>query len=216
MILRTAALYGHDPRDLETSAEMLALRGVHPTVEVARAALLEIRDAPLPEKPKARRPLRTWVRSGYTLLIFGGLLSAPSDEREEASHPWLRAAIGFLLGAGIWVLTWVFPVTFMILMAWSCETHTRQLGTRALIFYDGEADSAQAAIGAAKGRQDRGHKRRNILRATLLALSVAAPLVFVAYVIHVGKTIDIAWLGAIGALVAASVVLATTVIASRR
>jgi hypothetical protein len=32
MVLRTAALYGRDPRDLETTAEVLALRGVHPTV----------------------------------------------------------------------------------------------------------------------------------------------------------------------------------------
>jgi hypothetical protein len=216
MVLRTAALYGRDPRDLETSAEMLALRGVHPSVEVARAALLEIRDVPLPEKPAARRPLGTWVRSGYTLLIFGGLLSTPSDEREEASRPRLRAAIGFLLGAGIWVFTWVFPVSFMIVMAWGCESHARQLGRRALIFYDGAADSAQAAIAAANERDDRGHEKRNLLRATLLALSIAAPIVFVGYVIHVGKSIDIAWLGAIGALVAASVVLATTVIASRR
>ena len=39
MVLRTAALYGRDPRELETTAEVLALRGVHPTVDVARAAL---------------------------------------------------------------------------------------------------------------------------------------------------------------------------------
>src|SRR5438270_524312 len=37
MVLRTAALYGHDPSDLETSAQVLALRGVHPTVATARA-----------------------------------------------------------------------------------------------------------------------------------------------------------------------------------
>ena len=30
MVLRTAALYGRDPRELETSAEVLVLRGVHP------------------------------------------------------------------------------------------------------------------------------------------------------------------------------------------
>ena len=45
MLLRTAALYDRDPRDLETTAEMLALRGVHPTVDAARAALLAVRDA---------------------------------------------------------------------------------------------------------------------------------------------------------------------------
>ncbi|HEY6398743.1 MAG TPA: hypothetical protein VIX82_14945, partial [Solirubrobacteraceae bacterium] len=146
MLLRTAALYGHDPRELETSATVLALRGVHPTVEAAREALLEVRDRPLPEKPATRRPLRTWVRSGYVLLIFGGFLSAPSDARDEQAHPWLKASVGVLFGTMLWVITWVLPLTFMIAMAWGCETHTRQLGRRALIFYDGEAETAQAAI----------------------------------------------------------------------
>ena len=59
MLLRTAALYDRDPRDLETAAEMLALRGVHPTVDDVRSALLPVRDVPLPEKPAARRPWRT-------------------------------------------------------------------------------------------------------------------------------------------------------------
>ena len=62
MLLRIAALYDRDPRALETAAEMLALRGVDPTVDAARTALLAVQDAPLPEKPTARRPWRTWVR----------------------------------------------------------------------------------------------------------------------------------------------------------
>ena len=150
MVLRTAALYGHDPRELETSAAVLALRGVHPTVDAAREALLKVRDRPLPEKPAARRPLRTWVRSVYVLLIFGGFLSAPSDTRDQSAHPWLKASFGFLVGATIWAITWVLPLTFMIAMAWGCETHTRELGRRALAFYDGEADTAEAAIAAAR------------------------------------------------------------------
>jgi hypothetical protein len=104
-----------------------------------------VRDLPLPQKPDTRRPVRTWVHGIYVLLIFGGFLSAPSDERDQSAHPWLKASAGFLVGAAIWVITWVFPLTFMIAMAWSCETRTRQLGRRALIFYDGEADTAQAA-----------------------------------------------------------------------
>jgi hypothetical protein len=51
MVLRTAALYGRDPRMLETSAEVLVLRGVHPTVDVAREALEHVRDVPLPDEP---------------------------------------------------------------------------------------------------------------------------------------------------------------------
>ena len=150
------------------------------------------------------------------LLIFGGFLSAPSDEREEAAHPWLKAAFGFLIGAAIWVTTWVLPATFMIAMAWGCETHAQQLGRRALLFYDGDADSAQAAIAAAKRREDRGHGTREILRATLLAVSIAIPIGFVAYADHVHQSTGINWLGALGALVAVSLVLAASVLANRR
>jgi hypothetical protein len=216
MVLRTAALYGRDPRELETSAEVLALRGVHPTVDAAREALLRVRDLPLPDKPATRRPLRTWVRGIYVLLIFGGFLSAPADARDESAHPWLKASVGFLVGATIWVITWVFPLTFMIAMAWGCETHTRRLGRRALIFYDGAAETAQAAIAAARESEDRGHGPRAMLRTTLLVLSVAAPIGFVAYVNHVRQSTGISWLAAIGALVALSLVVTTTVIASRR
>ena len=34
---RIAALYGFDPRDVETSAKILVLRGVHPTLDAARS-----------------------------------------------------------------------------------------------------------------------------------------------------------------------------------
>ena len=53
MTLRTAALYGRDPRDLRTSAEMLALRGVHPDVEAAEAALISVRDKGTPRSSGA-------------------------------------------------------------------------------------------------------------------------------------------------------------------
>ena len=216
MVLRTAALYGRDPRELDTSAETLVLRGVHPTVEVAREALENVRDVPLPDKPTKRRSLRTWVRSINILLIFGGFLSAPSDEREESAHPWLKATFGIVIGLAIWVTTWVLPATFMIAMAWGCETHARQLGRRALLFYDGDADSAQAAIAAAKAEKDRGHDKRDILRSALLVLSIAVPIGFVAYADHVHHSTGINWVGALGALVAVSLVITASVLANRR
>jgi hypothetical protein len=216
MLLRTAALYGHDPCALETTAEMLALRGVHPTVDVARAEVEKVRDVPLPEKPEKRRSLRTWVRSVYVLLIFGGFLDAPSDTRDESSHAGLKASVGFVIGAAVWVTTWVLPVTFMIAMAWGCESHARQLGRRALLFYEGDADSAQAAFAGAKQRQDRGHGKREIVRGTILLLSVAIPFGFVAYADHVRNRTGINWLAALGALVALSMVIAASVLANRR
>ena len=195
---------------------MLALRGVHPTVDAARAALEQVRDIPVPGKPDKRRSMRTWVHSVYVLLIFGGFVSAPSDVRDETAHPWLKASVGFVIGVAVWVTTWVLPVTLMVAMAWGCETHARQLGRRALLFYDGDADSAQAAIAAAKERQDRGHRKREVLRATILVLSVAIPIGFVAYADHVRQSTGINWLGALGALVALSLVIAASVLARRR
>ena len=59
---------------------MLVLRGVHPTIEAARKGVQQVAETPLPEKPTARRPLRIWVRSIYVMLIFGGFLSAPTEE----------------------------------------------------------------------------------------------------------------------------------------
>jgi hypothetical protein len=216
MLLRTAAVYDHDPRELQTAAEMRALRGVHPTVDAARAALLSVRDTPLPEKPATRRPWRTWVGSVYELLIFGGFLSAPSDKRKEGSHAGVKTAIGVVFALAVWVITWVFPLSFMIAMAWGCDSDARDLGRRALIFYDEEADSAQAMIAAAKRQREAGRTKRQILRTMLLVLSVAIPIAFIAFVDQQRQSTGITPLTAVGGLVALSLVIATTIVATRR
>ena len=216
MLLRTAALYDRDPGALETAAEMLALRGVDPTVDAARSALLAVRDKPLPEKPTARRPWRTWVRAIYVLLIYGGFLSAPDDKRKEAAHPWVKTGLGFLAFAIFWVITCVFPLTFIIAMAWGCDSSARDLGRRALIFYDSEPDTAQAAIAAAKLRKDPGHNKRQILRTILLVFSVALPIAFIAFIDRERQSTGITPLTGVGSLVALSLVIATAVIATRR
>jgi hypothetical protein len=217
MTLRTAALYGRDPGELKTAGEMLALRGVHPSVEAAEASLAAVQSTPMPDHPTERRSLRTWVDSGYRLLVFGGFLSPSAAEPpKRRALDRLRAVASFLLAAGIWVMTWVLPFTFMIMMAWGCETHARQLGRRALVFYDGEAATVSAAIAVAGRRRDQGHEKRAMLRAVALFLSVAIPLGFVALVNHVRQSTGINWLVAVGALVALSLVIATAVISSRR
>ena len=215
MVLRTAALYGRDPSELTTSAETLVLRGVHPSVEVALAELEKVRDTPMPGKPEARRPLKVWVSAIYALMIFGGFLSAPSGERARGAKARLKATAGLVIVTVIWVSTWVFPVTFMILMAWGCESHARELGNRALAFYGGDADSAEDAIIKADRSEDRGHDRRTIIRTLLLGLSVVVPLGIVAGVIHLMKDSGSALLTGIGAVVACSLVVAVGVAASR-
>lgn len=49
MTLRTAALYGRDPGELQTAAEGLALWGVHGSVGSAEAALSTIRNQKTPD-----------------------------------------------------------------------------------------------------------------------------------------------------------------------
>ena len=214
MTLRTAALYGRDPGTLRTSAEMLALRGVHPDVKSAEAALSSVRDTGVPDRPSQRRSWRTWVHSAYLLLVFGGFMS-PSTAEEEARGR-LRAALSVLVGVGIWITTWVLPVSFMIVMAWGCETHARQLGRRTLLFYDGEASTVLDAIKIADQERDEGHEKRAILRTVALFASIAVPIAFIAYIDHVRKTVGVNWLGALGALVALSVVIAVGAIANRK
>jgi hypothetical protein len=104
----------------------------------------------------------------------------------------------------------------MIAMAWGCETHTRQLGRRALVFYGGEEASVNAAVALADRRRDRGHDKRAILRGVALFASVVIPIGFIALVIHVRNTAGFSWLVAFGSLVALSLVLATAVISNRR
>ena len=215
MVLRTAALYGRDPSTLTASAETLVLRGVHPNVEAASEALTKVREMPMPDKPEQRRPLKVWVSAIYALLIFGGFLSAPGGEKARGARARLKATIGITFGLAIWVSTWVFPVTFMIMMAWGCESHARELGNRAVAFYGGEVGTAEAAIELAEDVHDKGHDRRDIVRATFLGLSIAIPLGIVAAVIHFMQDSSSPILLAIGALVAVSLVVAVTISAGK-
>jgi hypothetical protein len=214
MGLRMAALYGRDPGTLRTAAEVLALRGVHPTVEKAEAALIAVEDKPPPVA--ARRSWRVWFDSIRTVLVFGGFLGPAEDGgRPSGLRAWARASIGALGGFLIWATTWVVPVTFMIAMSWGCETHSRSLGQRTLAFYDGEAATAKEAIADAHGRRDPGHSTRQLIRSAALALSIAIPIVFVAYANHVRQDTGVNGLGALGALVALSLVIAAAVYGRR-
>ena len=107
----------------------------------------------------------------------------------------------------VWVVTWVFPLSFMLAMAYGCDSSARALGRRAVIFYDSKPDSAQAAIAAAKQQRDAGHNRRQVLRAMLLVFSVAIPLAFIAFVDHERQSTGITPLTAVGGLVALSLVI---------
>ena len=214
-MLRTAALFGRDPTELRTAAELLALRGIHPTVDAAEASLKVVRATPLPDKPTERRPLKTWFESIRMVLVIGGFLGA-SEPEETRKHPRL-ALVGSLIAVGVlWVITSLFPLTFIVAMAWGCEHDTRELGWRALLYYSGDESDAAAAIGAAASRRDSGHDWRQLVRSALLLLSVAVPVGFVIYADHIRNHIGINWISALGALVALSLVIAMSVYARSR
>ena len=176
MTLRTAALYGRDPRSLRTvGGDARAARRTPRCRGGGGRAGLRSATRESPIGPSTRRSWRTWVHSVYLLLIFGGFMSPSVAEEDKGMLGKVRAVFGVLLGVGIWVMTWVLPLTFMIAMAWGCETHARQLGRRTLLYYDGEADNVLEAIKAADQRSDHGHDKRAILRSVALFLSVADP-----------------------------------------
>jgi hypothetical protein len=212
MALGIAALYGRDPGSLQTSAEVLVLRGVHDSVDAAESAVLAIVDKPLPPRVQKRRPLKTWYRAVRQVLILGGFLSAKSEPREDISHPRLRAAAGLIFGAALWAVTFILPLTFMIMMAWGCESHARKLGQHTIAFYGGE----DAKIASRARVRDRGYDLRQIVRAGALFLSVAIPIAFVAYAYHEREVLGAGWLPWLGALVGLSLVLAISVVGSRQ
>ena len=145
-----------------------------------------------------------------------GFLSAPSDRRKAGAHAWLKTAIGARFGLVVFVITWVFPFSFMISMGWGCDSSTRALGRRALNFYETDVGSPQAAIATARQQRQAGFNRRQILRAMLLFLSVAIPITFIAVIVEEHQTIGITPLTAVATLLALSLVIATTVVATRR
>ena len=83
------------PREpAEPSAEMLALRGVHPDVEAAEAALIFGPRQGIPDRPAQRRSWRRWVHSVYLLLVFGGFMSPSVAEEDRGMRGQVRAVFG--------------------------------------------------------------------------------------------------------------------------
>lgn len=214
MTLRLAALYGRDPAELATAAEVLWLRDVYPSLAQARAGLVAVQAAGLPLKPQSRRSLRVWIGSVRRLLIFGGFLSARSARDQHGWRSWWRDVAGVVGGVGLWVVTWFFPVTFMIAMAWGCHSHARRLFHTSVGYYSGEpTPSRTIRQRALYGRQRRGRELRN---GAALGLSILAPIGFLAYATRVRDRVGFNTISALGVLVAVSLVLAAFMYGRRR
>lgn len=171
MTMRIAALHGRDPRDPAMAAELLALRGVYPSTASASAGLAALECEP-PGRD-GRRPVRTWYALARRVLILAGFLEPPEPGRRTGG---LRRIASGVAGGLIWIGTWVFPVTFMVLMSWSCERATRKLAARATEFY---ASAPHTPVS--------GRPRQTVARMALMFLGVTLPLGLLAAAVYAGE-----------------------------
>ena len=71
----------------------------------------------------------------------------------------------FVVAGVIWALTWVLPVTFMIMMSWACESDARRFGQRVTTRYGGDAI-------AIADRKAGGNRALTVARGALVVLSL--------------------------------------------
>ena len=166
MVLRVAALNGHDPTTRLAAAEILALRGLYDTPAAALSALDAMGGARAPRNGR----FRPWMRLGHRVLVLAGFLSPrdPDDARGRGAK-----ALAGVAGAALWIVSWVLPLTFMLMMSWGCESSTRRLGTDALEFYGGpHASDARYHRSRRSDRPGRGE----LVRWVLVVVSIGVPL----------------------------------------
>ena len=213
MTLRLAALYGRDPAALSTAAEALSLRGAYPSIQAAQAGLLVVQAAGLPPRPLERRPLRVWIYSARRLLVFGGFLSPPSGRHHHNLLSWWRDVLGLLACAAVWIITWFFPATFMIAMAWGCHTHARQLFRAAADYYAGATTPPKTL--RQRAPHWRRHRKRNLANGVALSISILLPIGFLVYATRVKDRVGFNAISGLGLLVAISLVVAASMYGRR-
>jgi hypothetical protein len=205
MVMRIAALHGRDPTAPGMAAELLALRGVYPSVAEASEALERIGTG----APPARRRDRViaWAFLVRRILVLAAFMES-SDPEEKPSR--VGQALALAAAGVIWLLTWVFPISFMIVMSWACESSTRSLGSLAIDYYSHTDLHSARRLERSRIRRDPGSERRRVIRTILLALSLAIPLVLIAFA--VSKPFHgVGWLQLVAPLAGLSVVIALAV-----
>jgi hypothetical protein len=212
MWMQIAALYGRDPGELRTLAELLSSLGVHQTVEAAEATLAAVRRPPA-QKPQRRRPLRVWTRGIKRVLVLGGFMSIHALERPAGGRDRLMAVTRTAAWALAFAITWTVPLLGVVTMAWACERHTRQLGHSGHLHYIGGAGHAEPAGVLAANRRKQPRSRRQLAGMVLLTAALVFLIGFFAFASqHSQSLLGLNWAG----LAAVLVVAALALVARRR
>jgi hypothetical protein len=206
--LRIAALHGRDPGAPQRPAEVLVFLDVYPNVPAAEARLERIRlPSPDDERTGLRQVggLRAWVEVVTQILILAGFIE-PSPDKTKPRRA--TRALRTVLALGLWALTWIVPITFMLFMAYTCEGRTRKVFDRALRYYgDVEADRDEWKRSSSQWRRERP------ARALLLGVTLLIPLGLAGYV---AQTESSGWIKALGGLVALTTAMLVAGYVSRR
>ena len=121
--------------------------------------------------------------------------------------------VRFVVAGLIWALTWIVPITFMILMSWACESDARRFGQRVTTHYGHEGDDIAIQMARAD-RKTGANTALTITRGALVGLSLAIPFAFIIATIangHGPLGVDVPQ--AAGALAALALVIGVTVAA---
>ena len=121
----------------------------------------------------------------------------------------------FVVAGLIWALTWILPVTFMIMMSWACESDARRFGQRVTSRYADDGEDIAIAMASAD-RKARGNRALTVARGALVMLSVAIPLAFIVATVAGGKgPLGVNVPEAVGAVIALALIIGVSTAAVR-
>jgi hypothetical protein len=161
MVLRIAALYGHDPADPRRAAEALVIAGHQPTVQAAARALKAAAD-PAPRSHRAR--LRAALHPALSQLatIIGVNLKG------WRSQPVVDKVLSVLQMASA-----VIPFVGIPSNAAGTARASKQIGRAAIAFYGESSQAAQVEIAYALPPPPGPAQRRRLLATAVVICSLA-------------------------------------------
>jgi hypothetical protein len=214
MLMRIAALNGR-PRGRPgspPSSWRCAASTRHP--REARDALSKLGSPPPAAPTGIRNRLASWVRLVYRTLIFAGFVSAPEEGVDKAKRSRIVRALSIVLALVADWTTCVVPVTFLIAMSWGCESDTRTLGQRSMLYYGDQRIRREPGLRPGRLKTStRGNRRRALVRIALIAISLCIPLGLIT--LAVADPIHHSHLVAIGGFLGLAIVIALSTRAAK-